>query len=150
MKNEKLQHEIDRLKEQVKLYKFDYLTGMKQRQDFQHEVKQKFNRGSFYIVMYDIDGLHRINREQGYAQGDALIVQVANDIRMCNGACCSYRLNGDEFYVVYNSEPLAVEVENATHEYVNSANFNSFQEMVDAVDKKLTERKILLNRRRDD
>ncbi len=135
------QNEIDRLREQVKRYRFDYLTGMKMRIDFQHEVKAKFRAAKdsgvpFYLVMYDIDGLHEVNKD-GHARGDALILEVAYDITAIPHACCSYRVGGDEFMVVHNEEPKDYQVENATGTYVRSDRYGKFCEMSEAVDQKL-------------
>jgi len=80
-----LEQQVIFYKNMVKTYKFDYLTGMKQRLDFEEETISKFERQRFYLAMVDITGLHTVNREQGYEAGDTLISKVANCIKLTDG-----------------------------------------------------------------
>ncbi len=150
---QELENTIDVLNAKMKLYRFCSLTGMKQRTDFKNDMEIKFNsRNKFYMAMYDIDGLHKINRDYGYDKGDALIVNVANSIRLVPGAACSYRLNGDEMFVIHPKKPTEeqLRVNNATHAFVYSKDYKTFDEMFNAVDAELTKRKKILGRRRED
>jgi len=51
---------------------------------------------------------------------------------------------------LYFDEPEDVTIRNATIEYVHSIDFESVQDMVKAVDKKVTETKKEFGRRRED
>ena len=144
-----LEQEVHHYKQMVKTYRFCSLTGMKQRRDFEHETLSKFTNQRFYLAMYDIDGLHAVNREKGYAEGDALVRQVANDISMTEGIWEVYRVGGDEFFALYFGEPTAI-IQNATMGVVYSCDYDTFTEMTAAVDREVTTKKAESHRRRDD
>jgi GGDEF domain-containing protein len=143
--------EIQYLKEQVKLYRFDYLTGLKQRFDFDYDIRKKF-RGTtdFYVGYYDIDGLHKRNRTEGFAAGDQLIVQVASDISHQNIPHSTYRISGDEFYTICCDLPTE-EVSNATYVSVYAKDFGNVDELLKALDDNMiTEKTKRKTRRIDD
>lgn len=144
-----LEQEIIHWKNMVKLYKFDYLTGLKQRHDFEVETIHKMTNQRFWLMMSDISGLHAINRDKGYAAGDALVRQVANDIQHSEGLWECYRVGGDEFMSLFFEEPQ-IAVLNSTCCYVDSGNFEYFSDMVDAVDRLVIDKKAKLKRRRSD
>ena len=108
-------------------------------------TKQKF-----YLAMYDVTGLHKVNREEGYAAGDALVKQVANCIERQDGLWEVYRIGGDEFMALYFDEPDVDSVPNATGAYVYSDNYQIFNKLVSAVDILVTEKKVKFKRRRSD
>jgi len=133
----------------VKLYKFDYLTGMKQRHDFEYETLHKFVGQEFYLTMYDVTGLHKVNRDRGYDAGDTLIRQVAADIKRTAGLWECYRIGGDEFMAVHFDAPDSY-IDNATSATVCSRDFKLFNDMTASVDLAVTEAKVELGRRRED
>ena len=133
----------------VKFYKFDHLTGMKQRYDFEHESNHKFNSQEFYLTMTDATGLHSVNRKYGYAAGDALIRQIAMDIKHSDGLWECYRVGGDEFMSLHFDKPN-MNILNATSETVYSGNHESLNDMVSTVDILVTSSKARLGRRRND
>ena len=146
-----LEEKVKYLEEKVKLYRFDFLTGMKQRIDFELEVKDKFDKGeNFVFAMYDVVGLHEVNRKKGFDFGDALIKRVAYHIRIQEGVICSYRIGGDEFVAIFaeNAEPQ--EINFATLAYDESKKFKTFDDLMRHVDKKLSKKKRELKRRRKD
>ena len=55
------EEEIEALKEKVKIYRFDFLTGLKQRRDFDHDLRKKFHNHDFFLCYYDVDNLHKTN-----------------------------------------------------------------------------------------
>ena len=126
--------EIQYLKEQVKIYRFDWLTGLKQRRDFDHDLRAKFKEHDFFLCYYDVDNLHKCNREKGFAEGDRLIRQVASDIQHQAVPHITYRTSGDEMYAICCKAPTD-EVANATMVMANSVNFQSVADMLDALDK---------------
>ena len=139
--------EIAMYRNMVKLYKFDFLTGLKQRRDFMVETKHKMKKQMFYLMMTDVTGLHEVNRSKGYAAGDALIIQVANDLKGIEHQWETYRIGGDEMMTILFEKPT-VEIDNATSAYVFSGDYLTLEEAVKAVDILVTKKKILLDRRR--
>jgi len=144
------EEELEIYKNMVRLYKYDHLTGMKMRRDFEVETRAKMQNQTFYLVMYDATGLHKVNREQGYEAGDTLIRQIAMDIQAIDGLWEVYRIGGDEFMALFFDNAGSTEVANATSAMVYSADYTSFNKMVETVDKLVTEKKAKLNRRRGD
>lgn len=98
---------IQYLKNEVRKYKYDFLTGLKMRKDFDGYLRTlyemcEFEDRDFTIILIDIDGLHELNRTLGYSQGDELIKFVADSLvvfRECNGTEI-FRIGGDEFGVL--------------------------------------------------
>jgi len=137
----------EKLMQMVDYYRRDDLTGFLGRKDFErefHEIFQKYKtKGKkFYLSLVDINGLHQVNREEGYFAGDNLIKKVASCLSYnCNGDC--FRIGGDELAVLS-------EVSNAenckTHEdYVivecDNSKYSSSMEMFKDCDQKLIKAK---------
>ena len=77
---------IEELKTKVNKYKYDHLTGLKQRSDFKELCHSRFedylhNRSDFILILIDLNGLHTVNREQGYRAGDDFILGTATKIK---------------------------------------------------------------------
>ena len=124
----------------VKYYRFDALTGFMMRKDFDADFSEKYYENKdFYLVLFDVNGLHNINKELGYAEGDALIRRVAQHIeRCCSGDI--YRIGGDEIAVITEKEPATncINSHEATSAYIHyTEGFNTSTEMFAACDKKL-------------
>jgi len=145
--------EIERLRDQVKLYRFDYVTGLKQRQDFERDARARFAEG-FYLAIHDINGLKQLNDSHGHPAGDSLIRQVANDLRMCPTMCTVYRVGGDEFTTIHcHSEVITdndIKVDNTSSAVVHTRDYESIDDAVNAVDKIMMRRKSELKRRSED
>lgn len=89
----------------VKQYKFDMLTGLMMKRDFQDAFNRLFEEyqfadSEFAMCLLDINGLHNINRIKGYAAGDALIKDVAVQLRREFAIHQVFRISGDEFAVL--------------------------------------------------
>lgn len=145
-----LEQEVIHWKNMVKKYKFDVLTGLKQRRDFETETMHKMTNQKFWLAMVDATGLHKINREKGYPAGDAFIRQVASDLQDACGVWEVYRLGGDEFIALFFDEPVDLQIMNATSCYVYSEDYELLSDMITDVDRMVTEKKQELGRRRDD
>ena len=144
------EEKIQLLKEQVKLYRFDWLTGLKQRRDFDFELRHKFKtEPSFYLCYYDVDNLHRTNREKGFAEGDRLIRQVAEDIQHQPIPHTTYRTSGDELYSICCKTPTE-EVDNATMVSLHTKGYISIEEVLEQLDKLMIEAKTKKKTRRID
>lgn len=93
--------EIQQLKGEVERYKFDHLTGLMGRIDFEEEFNSLFNTGEDFIFsILDINNLHTINRKSGYAAGDSLIKRVSKFLKHLYPSSYIYRIGGDEFAIV--------------------------------------------------
>jgi diguanylate cyclase (GGDEF)-like protein len=84
----------------------DSLTGLGNHRTFYNhlarEIKRRAKTGStFSLLALDLDGLKRINDEQGHLAGDEYIKKVAHAIRMEVERIGSiYRTGGDEFMAI--------------------------------------------------
>ena len=145
------QQEIKYLKKQIEFLSKNYVTGLYGRHRFMLELRKKFEtKEEFFLSMHDVDGLHEVNRISGYSAGDSLLREVANDLQLCEDPCHPYHIGGDEFFVMYCSEPIEYKCPNTTSEIVNSIDFMSVDEMIDALDKKVSDKKLKTKRRRRD
>ncbi len=136
------------LEKQVEFLSRNYVTGLEGRHRFMQNIRKKFGSENFFLTMYDVDGLHEVNRVKGYAAGDALLKEVANDLELCQEPCCAYHIGGDEFYVIYNNYPIDVVCDNTTWAVVSSTEYGSVDEMLDAVDKLVSIEKLKTKKRR--
>ena len=146
------EQEIAYLKEQVDFLSRNYVTGLHGRHLFMRDIRRKFESGKlFSLSMYDVDGLHEVNRLHGYAAGDSLLREVANDLKLCDEPCDAYHIGGDEFYVIKCGIANRFECANTTSAMVVSNNYESVDTMLDVVDKAVSELKVKTKmRRRDD
>ena len=79
----------------------DPLTSLKNRQSLP-EILDKLEKsgGCAGVVLGDIDGLGKINREKGLRAGDACIVHCAEFLRMYFPTESIYRVDGGNFLVI--------------------------------------------------
>jgi len=142
---------ISWLEEQNDFLSRNYVTGLHGRHKFMQKVRKKFaDKDIFWLVMHDVDGLHEVNRIHGYSAGDALLREVANDLKMCEQPCCAFHIGGDEFYVIYSHQPEGIQCANTTWAMVNSKLHKSVDEMLDKVDKLVSAEKLKTKKRRRD
>lgn len=67
----------------IPFYKYDFLTGLELRQDFDKKVTKLITKKhSFYFSLIDINDLHSINKLQGYRTGDKVIKETADEIKL--------------------------------------------------------------------
>lgn len=89
------------------LASLDPLTGIANRGAFEHHLVDQLEtlpyqaEDALAVVMIDLNGFHRVNRERGYAAGDELLVKFASKMRrsLREGDLLA-RTDGDEFAVV--------------------------------------------------
>jgi len=134
------EEEIEALKEKVKIYRFDFLTGLKQRRDFDHDLRKKFDHHDFFLCYYDVDNLHKVNREKGFAEGDRLIRQVASDIQHQSVPHQTYRTSGDELYAICCKAPTH-KVQNATNVAIDTQHYDTVDKAIEALDQFMIEAK---------
>lgn len=81
----------------------DTLTGLFNRETYQRDIAEMGDtiRG---IIIFNIDGLRRINENLGYQEGDKAVVTVTRLILMYTPSNMNaYRLAGDEFAIISNT-----------------------------------------------
>lgn len=79
----------------------DGLTGLYNRNRYIHDLA-KWKKQTFHkigIVYMDVNGLKKLNDEQGHQAGDALICYVADAAKAAFPGM-TYRIGGDEFVIV--------------------------------------------------
>jgi GGDEF domain-containing protein len=140
MNCDQLLNKVKFLQEELNKYKFDYLTGLPQRRDFENDFFNHFLREkTFYLTLIDIDDLHQINRDRGYKFGDLLIRKVANSIREtlldCNGS--AYRIGGDEFAILSDMPPNLSDIKEASAIAIASTDFKNQDDMFESADNQM-------------
>ena len=103
-----LERKIERLQQQLKIYKYDYLTGLPGRIDFENNFDNFMNDfemfgKTFTLCIVDINDLHLINRKHGYKHGDNRILEVSKNLERILPSCSIYRIGGDEFSILTRS-----------------------------------------------
>ncbi len=82
----------------------DMLTGVMNRNEMNERVNRivsgEDNIHNLGIVFADINGLKRINDEQGHFAGDQLLKHAAEILRDVFRRCDVYRAGGDEFMII--------------------------------------------------
>ena len=98
----------------------DALTGLGNRNAYYEvvdELDYKIKNGlkpSFSVIVFDINGLKRINDTFGHDNGDIAIINTGNFIKESFGEDCVYRIGGDEFVVVVEDVDNATITKNVT------------------------------------
>lgn len=93
----------------------DALTGVFNRSRFEEELARHLAlasghgyEGEAAVLMIDVDGLKRVNDEEGHAAGDAYLIGVAQAIsRRLRLSDVFARIGGDEFAVLLPNTPVA-------------------------------------------
>lgn len=149
--------QMKHLQDLVLRYKFDNLTGLMTKSDFQekfHSSFQAFQNSDipFGLAFIDVDGLHNVNRNQGYAAGDKLIKQVGDELLMHFEFSNVFRVSGDEFAVLLHAFGTSNDVDiklssidSISFEVLQSTRYSSPKEMFDDADSRLTYQKLNRN-----
>ena len=106
--NNKLKSEVQELRKVIKSYKYDDLTGLLRRADFNTRIDEMWHayeefKHHFMIAMIDLNGLHELNRKPelgGFEAGDEFIQRVANRLKDLFSDSTIFRIGGDEFIVL--------------------------------------------------
>ncbi len=92
------------------LAEIDHLTGLFNRRKFE-SVLMSFDGSKISnmgLIAFDVDGLKGINDTLGHLEGDRVLAFVAEKIKThFEGALMVGRVGGNEFSVLYLSEPLS-------------------------------------------
>ena len=100
----------------------DSLTTMDNRTAYVGEVAEidvRLKRKapfSFAVVMFDLDGLKRVNDVYGHSEGDKYIVNAASLICSAFPADKHFRIGGDEFVVILFNKTLS-DIERLSDEF---------------------------------
>lgn len=92
--------------------KYDQKSTVFSSTYYPNYVSSLGKKGKYALIMYDVNGLKRINDTLGHEKGDELIYAVATSIKECVGSNGKvFRLGGDEFVaVVKPSETLCNQI----------------------------------------
>lgn len=98
----RLKQENQKLRQVIKGYKYDSLTGLPLRADFHARFDEMFYEHQefghrFILAMIDMNGLHALNRDISFEAGDEFIQRVACDIKGLFEDSNAFRIGGDEF-----------------------------------------------------
>jgi len=79
----------------------DVLTGLANRRAFEQLMEHRPTRGSYAVIVIDVDGLKEVNDSRGHLVGDTLLVEVAATLnRVMRRDDVLARVGGDEFAVL--------------------------------------------------
>jgi len=145
---------IKYLERLVKKYKFDSMTGLMGKQDFNDKLdrvfeEHEFTNAQFTFVLVDINNLHNINRLEGMEAGDNLIISVAEQLRNYFSIDQVYRIGGDEFAVIVRDTVKSYKqvkedlgsLQGASFVAERSKGYINPRQLIKTVDKKLTKLK---------
>jgi len=127
----------------IPFYKYDFLTQLELRQDFDKRVTKLIqNKKPFFFSLIDINDLHSINKTQGYRQGDQVIKETADDIRALLKKVSHlniYRIGGDEFIVISktNVDTLLDNLKTASYCTAYFNDDKNYNQLFDEVDQGL-------------
>lgn len=81
--------------------RLDSLTGLYNRSAFEKDKGTLKRRKRYTVIVMDLNDFKIVNDTFGHEYGDAVLKKVATIIRESfDHACSSYRIGGDEFYVL--------------------------------------------------
>ena len=84
----------------IDYYTKDSLTGAYQRSKFYHDIKRD---GFRYFIIFDINGLKRINDESGHICGDNALKSFGKSVlSVLPPKANFYRIGGDEFVILFS------------------------------------------------
>ena len=103
--NSKLKQEVQKLRLTIKNYKYDSLTGLLRRADFNDRFDEMWYANKefghrFILAMIDLNGLHALNRDVSFEAGDEFIQKVANELKDLFEDSIIFRIGGDEFMIL--------------------------------------------------
>ena len=81
----------------------DALTGLSNRVALRQHLNSLQMSDQSYVCFYlDLDGFKAVNDTHGHAIGDALLIELANRLRVIDiEGLYSVRLSGDEFFLLF-------------------------------------------------
>lgn len=89
----------NRIKQQEYHAYYDFLTKLKNRHSFYHDIKDK-NPSQYSIFFIDLNKFKVINDTYGHQIGDEILIGVASKLRETFDKDLLYRFGGDEFIAI--------------------------------------------------
>lgn len=117
---------ITELETEVVKYKYDHLTGLPVRIDFQPMYESFMHDWTifqklFILAIVDINNLKNINDNTGYLVGDSIILSISNTLSHILHDSNIFRIGGDEFAILSRTET----VESIYEKLENDSNIES-------------------------
>ena len=92
----------------------DKLTGLENKRAYMNAVEQmndriRWNKASFAVAVFDLNGLKTINDTRGHEYGDMALTDASKILKKVFGNAHIYRFGGDEFIILgtnYTSEDM--------------------------------------------
>lgn len=78
----------------------DTLTGLLNRRAFDRTMEEASGDDSVSIAFCDLNGLKKVNDENGHVAGDQYLIKFSNMLVKHFSHDCVYRISGDEFVVI--------------------------------------------------
>jgi diguanylate cyclase (GGDEF)-like protein len=103
LSDRKVRSTIEKLE---RLSREDALTTLWNQADFRRRLDEEVNRAQRYrrrlsLIVMDVDGLKRLNDEEGHQRGDELLATFGRSLRAALRASdAGFRIGGDEFAVL--------------------------------------------------
>ncbi|MBO4897157.1 MAG: GGDEF domain-containing protein [Clostridia bacterium] len=96
----------------------DNLTGCYNRTKLESKIPQYEKYHNYAVIFFDLDNLKLINDTYGHDDGDKILVEAAERLRIWQEYGDLYRIGGDEFLVVVPNidQPLLEEILSAWKE----------------------------------
>ncbi len=106
-----LEARVKALEEEVIKYKYDHLTGLPVRIDFEPLFENFMHdcnifQKPFVLAIVDINNLHNINEDDGYLVGDSVIISVSKALSHILHDSNIFRIGGDEFAILSRTETV--------------------------------------------
>lgn len=114
-KNKKKENQLE------KLAYHDSLTNLYNRHYLSDFLEENKHSKYFTYLMIDVDNFKQINDRYGHDQGDCVLAQIASELKKLFEDGNVFRMGGDEFLVVYNTEVSNDDLKSRI-EYLNSKN----------------------------
>lgn len=93
----------------LRMSRLDALTGLYNQNVYDQYLKSPVHDESVGILFFDVDGLKRTNDQRGHEWGDLLLRRCAESLQaIFDDACHGFRIGGDEFLVVVDTEDAKV------------------------------------------
>ncbi len=90
--------QIDKYNTAVSNYLRDELTKLYNRYGLNRNINNKQFQGiDSYLLMVDIDDFKKINDTYGHAEGDVVLIKLADTLKLCLGDENVARIGGEEF-----------------------------------------------------
>lgn len=89
----------------IRMSRLDALTGLYNQNVYDQYLKSPVGEETVGVLFFDVDGLKRTNDEQGHEYGDLLLRRCAESLQpLFDEACHGFRIGGDEFLVVVDTD----------------------------------------------